>query len=97
MPHCIARLFEQLLGLLLPAHGRHRQAGPVPAANHRPHPAPRIRVPAPLRGEDCALVRPYLLTPHEVRLQRQRRRALWLATHGVDVGPRRIHGVEVAA
>jgi hypothetical protein len=30
------------------------------------------------------------------RLQRQRRRALWLATYGIDVGPRRIHGVEVA-
>ncbi|MBT2528101.1 hypothetical protein J7E91_22455 [Streptomyces sp. ISL-99] len=29
--------------------------------------------------------------------QRARRRALWLAVHGVDVGPRLIHGVEVAA
>ncbi|GCB49342.1 hypothetical protein [Streptomyces sp. NL15-2K] len=29
------------------------------------------------------------------RLQRQRRRALWLATYGIDVGPRRIHGMEV--
>lgn len=28
--------------------------------------------------------------------QRQRRRALWLATYGIDVGPRRIHGMEVA-
>ncbi|GAA3833095.1 hypothetical protein GCM10023083_76920 [Streptomyces phyllanthi] len=27
----------------------------------------------------------------------QRRRTLWLATYGIDVGPRRIHGVEVAA
>ena len=31
------------------------------------------------------------------RLQRQRRRALWLAVHGIDVGPRRIHGVVVRA
>ncbi|MFI1048513.1 hypothetical protein ACH4U3_22390 [Streptomyces griseoruber] len=49
---------------------------------------------------DTPLVRPYLLTPderHERRLQRQRRRALWLAAHGIRVGPRRIHGGEVAA
>ncbi|MEU2676319.1 hypothetical protein ABZ638_05440 [Streptomyces sp. NPDC007107] len=50
-----------------------------------------------LRGEDSPLVRPYLLAPDEFRLQRQRRRALWLAPHGVDTGPRRIHGVKVAA
>lgn len=31
------------------------------------------------------------------RLQRRRRRALWLAVHGIDVGPRRIHGVVVRA
>ena len=35
--------------------------------------------------------------PHRRRLQRQRRRALWLAVQGYDVGPRRIHGVEVAS
>ncbi|MEU1439578.1 hypothetical protein ABZ438_36740 [Streptomyces sp. NPDC005786] len=63
----------------------------------------------PPRGEDSPLVRPYLVA-HERRLaqeaaraaaeerrQRARRRTLWLAVHGVDVGPRRIHGVEVAA
>ncbi len=33
----------------------------------------------------------------ERRVQRGRRRELWLAVHGVDVGPRRLHGVEVAA
>lgn len=33
----------------------------------------------------------------EARRQRARRRTLWLAVHGVDVGPRVIHGVEVAA
>ncbi|WEB46129.1 hypothetical protein MOV08_16675 [Streptomyces yunnanensis] len=46
------------------------------------------------------MVRPYVLTPEERwerRLQRERRRTLWLAVHGIDVGPRRIHGVEVAA
>jgi hypothetical protein len=54
-----------------------------------------------LRGEDSSLVRLYVLSPYELRhkkrQQRQRRRALWLATHGIDIGPRRIHGVEVAA
>ncbi|WP_177235601.1 hypothetical protein [Streptomyces sp. MUSC 14] len=33
----------------------------------------------------------------ERRLQRRRRHALWLAAYGIDVGPRRIHGVEVRA
>ncbi|MFH8775688.1 hypothetical protein [Streptomyces sp. NPDC017958] len=31
------------------------------------------------------------------RLQRRRRQTLLLATYGIDVGPRRIHGVEVPA
>ncbi|MGP4112525.1 hypothetical protein ACTWP5_16640 [Streptomyces sp. 4N509B] len=54
------------------------------------------------RGGD-ELVRPYMLTAEErqqrrarTTVQRGRRRALWLASHGVDVGPRKIHGVEVA-
>ncbi|WP_169314313.1 hypothetical protein [Streptomyces piniterrae] len=45
-------------------------------------------------------MRPYLVA-HEarecVRLQRGRRRALWLATYGIDAGPRWIHGVKVAS
>ncbi len=51
------------------------------------------------RGEDVALIRPYVLTPEERRerrLQRGRRRTLWLAVQGIDAGPRWIHGVEVA-
>ncbi|MFE9607788.1 hypothetical protein [Streptomyces sp. NPDC006012] len=67
-------------------------------------PAPRKET-HPLCGEDHALVRPYLLAHErrqdaqrqEVRRQRARRRALWLAVHGIDVGPRVIHGVEVSA
>ncbi|MBT2491780.1 hypothetical protein J7E96_25275 [Streptomyces sp. ISL-96] len=43
-------------------------------------------------GRATAMVRPYLLAAE----QRQRRRALWLAMYGIDVGPRRIHGVAVA-
>ncbi|MGW2634562.1 hypothetical protein ACWC2K_35355 [Streptomyces chattanoogensis] len=57
-----------------------------------------VRQPRPLRGEDVALIRPYVLTPEERRErqeQRGRRRALWLAVHGIDTGPRWIHGVEV--
>ncbi|WP_306423450.1 hypothetical protein [Streptomyces sp. JJ36] len=53
-----------------------------------------------VRGEDTVLVRPYLVAherEEEARLRRARRRALWLAVHGVDVGPRLIHGVEVTA
>ncbi|MFF1683739.1 hypothetical protein [Streptomyces sp. NPDC058254] len=97
----IARLIEPLLRLAWPACGRHRQdAGeplsPVPATPAAPRrPSPHTSM---LRGEDSRLVRPYLLA-HEQReqakRQRGRRRALWLAVHGVDIGPRRIHGVEV--
>ncbi|MFF4698189.1 hypothetical protein [Streptomyces chattanoogensis] len=99
----IARIFESLLRLLLPARGRHRAAGPLPAARrcgalapvlpHLPAVWPKL-----LQGEDIYLIRPYVLTPEERqerRLQRGRRRTLWLAVHGVDVGPRWIHGVEV--
>lgn len=35
------------------------------------------------------------LTPEEHRRQRERRRALYLATLGIDTGPRHIHGVRV--
>ncbi|MFF7882111.1 hypothetical protein ACH40F_42630 [Streptomyces sp. NPDC020794] len=67
-------------------------------------PAPSTPVHRPVDVQpferDTHLVRPYLLTAEERRArrsQRQRRRALWLAVHGIDVGPRRIHGVEVSA
>ncbi|MEV5197711.1 hypothetical protein [Streptomyces sp. NPDC053720] len=63
----------------------------------------------PPRGEDSPLVRPYFVAHErqlteeaarvaaEERRRRVRRRTLWLAVHGVDVGSRFIHGVEVAA
>lgn len=108
MPHCISRLFEPLLRLLLPAPGRHRSPEATPAPHST---APRAAVPPPLvapraavpllRGEDAPLVRPYLLAHErgreEARRRRARRRALWLAVHGIDLGPRVIHGVEVTA
>ncbi|MFE3851547.1 hypothetical protein ACFXPN_10420 [Streptomyces griseorubiginosus] len=103
MLHHIARLIEPLLRLLWPASGRHRHRtgggaplAPVPAAPSR-RPSPHE---TPLRGEDSRLVRPYLLAHEQreqARRQRARRRALWLAVHGVDVGPRRIHGVDVGS
>lgn len=100
----VARFIEALLRLVWPASGRHRQhtGAPPPSPAPTAPTAPRRPSPhtAPLRGEDSRLVRPYLLA-HEQReqakRQRGRRRALWLAVHGVDIGPRRIHDVEVVA
>ncbi|MFE3183222.1 hypothetical protein ACFXKR_20470 [Streptomyces violascens] len=107
MPHCIARLIEPLLRLLLPAQGRHRPiASPSRITsssahhqNHQNRPSRRLATHGLLRGEDSLLVRPYLLAHEaaEEHLRRQRRRSLWLATHGVDIGPRGIHDMEVAA
>lgn len=100
MPDCIARIFESLLRLLLPAPGRHRSPEPCPSAPNTEAPTrPLPRVPA-LRGEDIGLVRPYLLAferRQEERRKKARRRELWFAVHGVDIGPRLIHGVEVTA
>ncbi|MFE2010287.1 hypothetical protein [Streptomyces sp. NPDC059491] len=100
MSHCIARIFELLLRLLWPAPECH-QPPEVPAAlptDVSPVPG---RPPEPvLRGEDSPLVRPYLLAHEQrerARRQRARRRVLWLAVHGIDIGPRLIHGVEVVA
>ncbi|RFC74974.1 hypothetical protein [Streptomyces sp. AcE210] len=98
----VARLVEALLRLAWPASGRHRQHVEAAPPDPAPHTPPRRPSPhtAPLRGEDSRLVRPYLLA-HEQREQAKRqparRRALWLAVHGVDIGPHRIHGVEVVA
>jgi hypothetical protein len=97
MTHTIARIFESLLRLLLPARGCHRAAGIRPAASREDAPTGCLpRVPAPvLRGEDIALVRPYVIA-HE-RRQEARRRALGPAVHGIDAGPCWIHGVAVTA
>ncbi|UYQ62227.1 hypothetical protein [Streptomyces peucetius] len=109
MLHRIAQLLEPLLRLLWPPPpGRHRPPCarcPLVQHPHEPETEP-TPTPAPepyFRGEDSPLVRPYLLaherrqTQADARWQRSRRRALWLAVHGVDVGPRVIHGREVAA
>ncbi|MER7794296.1 hypothetical protein [Streptomyces sp. NPDC097640] len=105
MENAIAWILKTLLRLLLPPSGRHR-AAPHQHTSTTPRPA---RVPAPpgapiLSGlsDDAgpATVRPCVLT-HAQRAKRaarrQRRRALWLAVHGIDIGPRVIHGVRVVA
>ncbi len=105
MAKTIARIFESLLRLLLPARGRHRPFGALPAVTCEEAPTLRFaRMPGGregmLRGEDAALVRPYVLTPEERqerRAQYGRRRALWFAAYGLDSGPRWIHGLEAAA
>ncbi|MER5749791.1 hypothetical protein [Streptomyces sp. NPDC002088] len=103
MSYRIARLFEPLLWLLFPGPGRRRlsaaaQVRRLPVAPCADGPTVHRAGSRPLRGEDHALVRPYLVAHErreEARRRRARRRAVWLAVHGVDVGPRVIHGVEV--
>nr|WP_063792751.1 hypothetical protein [Streptomyces aurantiacus] len=111
MSHRVARLFEPLLRLLFPGTGRRRRpvTAPVGACACPPCSCPPCTCgegptstragSRPLRGEDHAMVRPYLVAHEreEARRQRGRRRALWLAVHGIDIGPQVIHGVEVTA
>jgi hypothetical protein len=113
MAHCIPLLLTLLLRLLLPPRGRHRavpspaDTPPSPlviTACAEVDVRPQQPHPPLLRGEDSPLVRPYVLTPAERRThklhrrqQRHHHRALWLAVHGIDIGPRWIHGVEVTA
>lgn len=84
----IARLIGLPLGLLFPPAGRHRprQVIPRPATTSALR-QPRVRPRAQAAEERWKRA--------ELRLRRQRRRALWLAVHGVDIGPRVIHGVAV--
>ncbi|WP_405881913.1 hypothetical protein OG762_26760 [Streptomyces sp. NBC_01136] len=96
MTDLILRLAAYARTLFSP-RGRHRAGQPLPPPQPRPRPTPArhpgpYATDTPLDGRATALIRPYLLTPE----QRSRRRALWLATYGIDVGPRHIHGMEVA-
>ncbi|WP_405890154.1 hypothetical protein OG427_15475 [Streptomyces sp. NBC_00133] len=103
MTHAIAGLFGPLLRFLFPARGCHRATGAPPVTPHVAAPVARRprRMAVPLlRGEDSRLVRPYLLAHEQrqkARRQLTRRRELWLAVHGIDIGPSLIHGVEVTA
>ncbi|GAA3806800.1 hypothetical protein ACFS5L_42625 [Streptomyces phyllanthi] len=90
----IVRALAWVLNTFLPTPpGRHR-AGNTPPPHIVP-PPPRFT--ERLDGAASALVRPYVLTPHERRHQRARRRALCLAALGTDTGPSHIHGVRVGA
>lgn len=88
------RFLAWVLSTCMPQpHGRHR-AGTLPALRIAP-PPPRFT--ELLDGGTSHLVRPYVLTPDERRRQRERRRALYLATLGIDIGPDHIHGIPVGA
>ncbi|MFF5938517.1 hypothetical protein [Streptomyces sp. NPDC012508] len=90
-----------LLMLTLPPTGRHRTRPVTPRHRHHRHRRPVSPTPAPRRspyareqamlldGAGSPLERPYLTAA--ARVQRRRRRALWLATVGVDVDQRNIH------
>lgn len=77
---------------------------PTPASGPRPRRRPvlpALRSPygldTPLKGEDVALVRPYLVAFEERQRQLQRRRDLGMAAHfGIDLDTRVIHGVGVS-
>jgi hypothetical protein len=54
--------------------------------------------PAPLRGEDVPLIRPYLVAFEGLqRVRAERRAAAELATLGIDIGPYVIHGHRLPA
>lgn len=91
MPNSLARILERLLCRVLPAAGRHRASVPVPSVAVADTPTLSLPRCVPAWADGAA---------SEARRrrgeQRSRRRVLWLATHGVDVRPRRVHGMEVA-
>ncbi|WP_151479656.1 hypothetical protein [Streptomyces albicerus] len=91
------RFLAWVLGICTPRpRGRHRLGAiPIPPLRFTPAPPPRFT--EILDGNASRLVRPYVLNPAEHRRQRERRRALYLATLGIDVGPDHIHGIPVTA
>lgn len=89
MNQTTVRLVELLMRLLPPPTGRH-SAPPLTTAP--PPTSPGVRT-TPVRS--CSEASHRRCERAELRLRRQRRRALWLAVHGVDIGPRVIHGMAV--
>ncbi|MDT3395079.1 hypothetical protein RKE29_00120 [Streptomyces sp. B1866] len=76
---------------------------PIPSAEVEPDPRGAViwDDPAPLVrpfvvAHERALARAQERDREERLVQRPRRRATWTAVHGVDIGPRRVHGIEVA-
>ncbi|MDT9701706.1 hypothetical protein [Streptomyces sp. P17] len=89
------RLLTWMLSICTPRpRGRHR-LGAEPPLRFTPSPPPRFT--ELLDGNASRLVRPSVLDTDEHRRQRERRRAAYLATLGIDVGPKHIHGVRVPA
>ncbi|QIP82721.1 hypothetical protein GLX30_13420 [Streptomyces sp. Tu 2975] len=94
----------RLLTLTLPPTGRHREA-PAACTPRLDRPAfrpPRVFVRRSpyareqhtiLDGARSPLARPYVAASSCPAAQRRRRRALWPATVGVDIGHRNIHAV----
>ncbi|WP_338896336.1 hypothetical protein WBG99_12085 [Streptomyces sp. TG1A-60] len=92
----IVRFLAWMLSLCTPdPRGRHRLGAETPAPISVAPPPPLVT--DLIDGSASPLVRPYLLTPDERRHQRERRRALYLATLGIDTGPDHIHGIRVGA
>ncbi|MEV6588087.1 hypothetical protein [Streptomyces acidicola] len=97
MINLIRRALDALTVLFAP-RGRHRAGHAPPDPVRRPESGPVLRQEPGTYATDTALddavtppVRPYVLTTE----QRAWRRGVWLATYGLNVGPRHIHGVEV--
>ncbi|MEE1755777.1 hypothetical protein [Streptomyces sp. SP18CS02] len=82
MPNPIARLLEPLLRRLLPPSGRRRRTAGEAVLVVAVGPTGATLGGPALRGEDSALVRPYL-EAHE--RSRRTRRQLWLAPRGTDL------------
>ena len=92
----IVRILAWMLTHCTPhPRGRHR-LGALPPLRLAPL-APPPRFTEFLDGNASRLVRPYVLDRAEHRRQRERRRAASLATLGIDVGQKHIHGVRVPA
>lgn len=88
---CLARV----LSICTPRpQGRHRLGA---ERLRRVIPSPPARFTEALDGSASALVRPYVLTLDERGRRRERRRALYLASLGIDTGPQCIHGIRVGA
>ncbi|MDT3396642.1 hypothetical protein RKE29_08300 [Streptomyces sp. B1866] len=88
MPHISRKILVGLLRLLLPGTAGRCAGGRADALRAAPYAGARRSWPYGPPGARAARA--------ERWLRRRRRWAAWLAAYGVDVGPRRIHGVRVA-
>ncbi|MDN3293821.1 hypothetical protein QWM81_07150 [Streptomyces ficellus] len=104
MADVLARLFKPLWRSFFTGRREEHPAGPprYPYPYPYPYSCDYVGGPTTYRtgerppwGDDSPLVRPYLIA-HERRVAAEARpRTLWIAGHGVDVGPHLVRGVEV--